>query len=221
MRALRSAREGAETERKRHLAWEREQEAKYTQRQADMERQMHELRQEISLLKAYISLHPSMDINMLSDVLPLSARITPVPLPPEESETISSPATTASQPSVAVQTPQYIQGSSSQPLNPDRVETTSQPPSTSSGSQLIFMEEWNPEAQRSHRSRAPPTRDSSSPSLSQQDTSLRRSEEFDYSSGDDDDESSTSAHTDEHMSRKRLNGHDARCLTIQVCDFRD
>ncbi|KAH7887617.1 hypothetical protein F5I97DRAFT_1861597 [Phlebopus sp. FC_14] len=52
MRFLASTRESQEIERKRRLAWEQEQEAKYRLRQAEMERRMIEMRQEISVLKA-------------------------------------------------------------------------------------------------------------------------------------------------------------------------
>lgn len=55
MNYLNSARESQEIEQKRRLAWEQEQEAKYTLRQAEMERRMLEMQQELGALKAKIA----------------------------------------------------------------------------------------------------------------------------------------------------------------------
>ncbi|KIJ20295.1 hypothetical protein PAXINDRAFT_68206 [Paxillus involutus ATCC 200175] len=55
MRFLASTREAQEIERKRRIAWEQEQEAKYRLRQAEMERRMLEMRQEITALRARVA----------------------------------------------------------------------------------------------------------------------------------------------------------------------
>ncbi|KIL70175.1 hypothetical protein M378DRAFT_156244 [Amanita muscaria Koide BX008] len=55
LQVLRLAREAQEIERKRRLAWEQEQEAKFAQRQAETERSMLEMRQEMQALRAMIS----------------------------------------------------------------------------------------------------------------------------------------------------------------------
>lgn len=55
MNYLNSARESQEIEQKRRLAWEQEQEAKYTLRQAEMERRMLEMQQELGALRAKIA----------------------------------------------------------------------------------------------------------------------------------------------------------------------
>ncbi|KAG0709780.1 hypothetical protein DFH29DRAFT_885778 [Suillus ampliporus] len=55
MNYLNSARESQEMEQKRRLAWEQEQEAKYTLRQAEMERRMLEMQQELGTLKAKLA----------------------------------------------------------------------------------------------------------------------------------------------------------------------
>lgn len=55
MNYLNSARESQDIEQKRRLAWEQEQEAKYTLRQAEMERRMLEMQQELGALKAKIA----------------------------------------------------------------------------------------------------------------------------------------------------------------------
>ncbi|EIW82327.1 hypothetical protein CONPUDRAFT_143750 [Coniophora puteana RWD-64-598 SS2] len=52
LRYVASTREAQEIERKRRLAWEQEQEAKYALRQAEMERHMLEMRQEITKLRS-------------------------------------------------------------------------------------------------------------------------------------------------------------------------
>ncbi|KAJ6628778.1 hypothetical protein B0H10DRAFT_1777225 [Mycena sp. CBHHK59/15] len=54
-----STRQAHEIERTRRLAWEKEQEAKYIQRQAEMERQMLEMRNEIMNLRALFNVNPS------------------------------------------------------------------------------------------------------------------------------------------------------------------
>lgn len=54
LRFLASTREAQEIENKRRIAWEQEQEAKYKLRQAEMERRMLEMQQEIAALKARV-----------------------------------------------------------------------------------------------------------------------------------------------------------------------
>lgn len=55
LRFLASTREAQEIEHKRRIAWEQEQEAKYRLGQAEMERRMLEMRQEITALKARVA----------------------------------------------------------------------------------------------------------------------------------------------------------------------
>lgn len=180
-----------------------------------MERQMHEMRQEISVLKAYISLHPSMDINFLNDVLPSSARIEPGPLPSENQqlEISALPVTPVSERSVN-QTPQFIQGSSSQPLVSEQMDTPPPRPSTPEVQDTASIEGWTPETPSVLRSQR--SRDTSSPvsSLGKRPTPLLRSDGDNNSSSE---ESSLSVSLKEPL--KRTNGHDRRCLTIQVCRF--
>ncbi|KAJ7781084.1 hypothetical protein B0H16DRAFT_1497024 [Mycena metata] len=54
-----STKQAQEIERTRRMGWEREQEAKYIQRQAEMERQMLEMRSEIASLRALINANHS------------------------------------------------------------------------------------------------------------------------------------------------------------------
>lgn len=55
LRFLASTREAQEIENKRRIAWEHEQEAKHKLRQAEMERRMLEMQQEIAALKARVA----------------------------------------------------------------------------------------------------------------------------------------------------------------------
>lgn len=55
LRFLASTRDAQEIERKRRIAWEQEQEARYRLRQAEMERRMVEMQQEITALKARVA----------------------------------------------------------------------------------------------------------------------------------------------------------------------
>jgi hypothetical protein len=55
LRFLASTREAQEIENKRRIAWEQEQEAKHKFRQAEMERRMLEMQQEIAALKARVA----------------------------------------------------------------------------------------------------------------------------------------------------------------------
>ncbi|KAJ7283938.1 hypothetical protein C8J57DRAFT_1054359 [Mycena rebaudengoi] len=54
-----ATKQAQDIERTRRLGWEKEQEAKYVQRQAEMERQMLDMRAEISSLRALFTANPS------------------------------------------------------------------------------------------------------------------------------------------------------------------
>ncbi|KAF9076805.1 hypothetical protein BDP27DRAFT_1413953 [Rhodocollybia butyracea] len=60
LRVVQQTNQAHENERKRRMAWEQEQEERYTQRQAELERQMMEMRQELySLRSAFGASHTS------------------------------------------------------------------------------------------------------------------------------------------------------------------
>ncbi|KAG9219022.1 hypothetical protein CCMSSC00406_0001432 [Pleurotus cornucopiae] len=63
LRIVAATKEAQEIERRRRLAWEQEQESKFIQRQAEMERQMFEMRQQIASLQAMV--HPSPSLNIV------------------------------------------------------------------------------------------------------------------------------------------------------------
>lgn len=93
----------AEIERTRRLGWEAEQEAKYVQRQAEMERQMLDMRTEISQLRALVTANGQSPL-----FTPAIANLGHPHLPPRP----ASPISPVSQPSSHSQQPQFVQGSS-------------------------------------------------------------------------------------------------------------
>ena len=117
-----TAGEAAAAERKRRIAWEREQEAKTIQRQKEMERQILDMREEINMLKAYITSHPHIptpgviqDSSVLNTI-PTTAHIEPVSPALEPSpQTPLSPISPVPTHLAAPQT-LFVEGSSSHPL---------------------------------------------------------------------------------------------------------
>ena len=77
IRLIATTREAQEIERKRRLAWEQEQEAKQAQRQAETERTILEMRQEIQSLRAMINRNSRMVI---------MPQLSPQPLPPASAQ---------------------------------------------------------------------------------------------------------------------------------------
>ncbi|KAH9951694.1 hypothetical protein B0H21DRAFT_783446 [Amylocystis lapponica] len=218
LRVFTATKEAADIERRRRQAWELEQEAKYTKRQAEMEQEMLEMRQEISVLKAYISLHPSVTTPD-GNAVPSTARIDAVPQTIDPIPPISEDATTPLPLTLVTtvieapppQLPTFIEGSSSEPLTHAHVFQHSRseniqhldvpwPDSSISTSP-------SPTLQSSDASR-PPTSASSRNSRKRQSRTSRSVDGHESSS----DESSGSPVGDRPL--KRANGHDGRCLTI-------
>ncbi|KAI0327783.1 hypothetical protein GY45DRAFT_1327227 [Cubamyces sp. BRFM 1775] len=118
-----TAGEAAAAERKRRIAWEREQEAKSLQRQREMERQILDMREEIHMLKAYIRLHPHIPApGVIQDpsifnAIPSTAHIEPASpaLEPSPHTPLSPISPVPAHPAV----PQtlFVEGPSSHPLN--------------------------------------------------------------------------------------------------------
>jgi hypothetical protein len=191
---LTATKESQEIERKRRLAWEQEQEAKYTQRQAEMERQMLEMRHEILSLRASAGLNPNMttaDRTQLGTYRPQGYGPHVVVQQPTP-QTSQSPVSTSS-----VQ-PTFVEGPSSRPLQQLQTPTDdlmiSEPPSPRfiavEGSQL------HPDAPSPHpRQRLTP----------------------DAEMDEDDSSDSDGDGSPPQRNLRRKSGHDSRCLTIQVC----
>ncbi|KAG5648929.1 hypothetical protein DXG03_000278 [Asterophora parasitica] len=113
LRIVVSTRESHDIERRRRMAWEQEQEAKFAQREAEMERLMHEMRQEITILRsnaiANVNAIPPPSSGLLTPQHNMSPPIA-IPRPPQP----VSPISPISQPS-SYTYPAFVQGSSSQP----------------------------------------------------------------------------------------------------------
>ncbi|KAI0939260.1 hypothetical protein AcV5_000729 [Taiwanofungus camphoratus] len=232
LRILSTTKEAAEIERRRRLAWEKEQEAKYAQRQAEMERQMLDMRQEISLLKAYISLNPHP--NSANPVLPASAissiaHIEASPGAVQESDSAHqlhapnestaqfpmSPLTPVSE-SPQYQAPTFVEGSSS-PFVPNTgaftPNTTENETNHQSNTPLANPLGSVTPSSTSQLNEPTPQPSTSSPNLRKRPTPAVQSDEDEEGSSGD--ESSDFPAPDRPL--RRANGHDARCLTIQAC----
>lgn len=193
MRKVMAIKEGEEIERKRRQAWEQEQEAKYNMRRAEMEKQILELKHEIVSLKSVIGLNPGMPANdqRQPPVDKLTGPQQPTPnnsLSPESHSPMNNAQST------------FVQGSSTHPYQqPTRTDPMSKSPDVmvadQSPTQFVAV---NPETLTS-RTRKRPTPAPGSDSGTE---------------GSDSD-----ADGNESLPRrpfKRANGHDTRCLTIQV-----
>ncbi|EMD40805.1 hypothetical protein CERSUDRAFT_149244 [Gelatoporia subvermispora B] len=227
LRVLAATREAAEIERRRRLAWEKEQEAKYAQRQAELERQLLDMRQEISLLKAYISLHPPAATPALPatpEIIPTTARIEPIAFAqrdqPSSHLQIHTPQPSTPIPSLR-QPPTFVQGCSSRPIMNTPVYSPaiserfgrSEIPSALSNVSVAS----SPTLQSATTETTSVVSEASTPISPAQTPNTRKRpmhpSTHPFSEGSSDDETSDSLVSDRPL--KRLNGHDTRCLTIQ------
>ncbi|KAI0375523.1 hypothetical protein BV20DRAFT_959504 [Pilatotrama ljubarskyi] len=242
-RVVATAREAAAVERQRRIAWEREQEAKQAQREMEMERQILEMRQELTLLKAYISMQPHIPQTAAAqgqafvNTIPTTAHIEPASPSAEPSpQTPLSPISPVPQ-HPQVQQPMFVEGSSTRPLASVHPPSPSQgfthlghsslsvlsPPSSTAPSPQVApaIARSSSFLTESSEGLAPPTPQSTGPSV----TPVPRSPRPEPSSRkrprhvlDDNDElNDESEDSDDATSdgpRERRNGHDSRCLTI-------
>ncbi|KAI0832305.1 hypothetical protein BC628DRAFT_1485768 [Trametes gibbosa] len=143
-RVVATAREAAAAERQRRIDWEREQEAMATQRQLEMEQQILNMRQELTLLKTYVGLHPNIPSPLMSrpsmsaDTIPTTAHIEV--LSPTHEPSPQGPLSPISPVPYypEVQHPTFVEGSSSRPipsLSP-ALSVLSPPPSTTPSPQF-------------------------------------------------------------------------------------
>ncbi|KAG6854864.1 hypothetical protein C0991_012054 [Blastosporella zonata] len=204
LRLVASTKESQEIERNRRLEWEREQEVKYAHRQAEMERKLHELTQEVITLRS---------TNISNPTPPSSGMLTPqhmLPPPlgiPHPSQPVS-PISPVSQPS-SYPYPTFVQGSSNQPFpghqqnydigyhpspEPIIMETPAASVTPSPSPHLTYVQ-----PNQLHQSLSvPPMHGMKRPSS--------------VSSGDESSSSSSSSSSTRRV--KRVNHHDTRCLTI-------
>ncbi|KAI0796777.1 hypothetical protein C8Q75DRAFT_802457 [Abortiporus biennis] len=203
--------QAAELEKQRRRAWEREQEAKYAQREAELEKQVRDMQEEITSLKSQLASRAT------------SPQFNSIPTPPSlydsnsyatlGSSSIQTPIPLSSEsgPSYPF-LPQFIEGSSTQALNLglpsadiDSVSIVSPPvASPSIPTASVVSSPLSPVETISRPSTNPPS------------NSRKRLAPADYS------DDSEGARSDDELSDlrllerplKRKNGHDSRCLTI-------
>lgn len=270
LQAVVSQNAAIQAEQVHRTTWEHEQEAKQNQREVELQSQLDEMRSEILLLKATVSMQTQSGQPLISEPLPdpFQPRL---PEPAAYIEEITSPmmqeqrvpqiqsSQTSPTPAYLVPPlPTFVQGSSSTPfpspgtsdgsmynLSPHDTRNSMLPsptltepqafsplppphaqphlslnsPAESAASPMQYLQQPTslPSPAQSTVSYASPVLSNARPQTPTARTSAKRrtppSPASDYSS-EDSDEGSTSGKSG--MSRIRKNGHDRRCLTIQV-----
>ncbi|GLB33954.1 hypothetical protein LshimejAT787_0108380 [Lyophyllum shimeji] len=209
LRIVAATRESQEIERKRRAAWEQEQEAKFTQKQAEMERIMLEMRQEIMTLRSTI--RGTTKTPASTGLLTPQHNMSP-PLAVQRPPQPASPISPVSQPS-SYTYPAFVQGSSTQPFQrhqsydgdyqmscqsePAVIETPAPSVTPSPSPQLTFVQP----SQLHHGVSPLPVK-------------RKKRHTSDLSSDDDDSNSSDSSASNKGRPLKRASHHDKRCLTI-------
>ncbi|KAE9410188.1 hypothetical protein BT96DRAFT_913015 [Gymnopus androsaceus JB14] len=105
LRVVTQTNQAQENERKRRLAWEQEQEERYAQRQAELEKQMMEMRQEIYTLRSAFAAGPQ-------------------PIPHQPTIMTHAPYYSPISP-ISQNSDMFVQGSSSRPIQPEIVSNYS------------------------------------------------------------------------------------------------
>jgi hypothetical protein len=122
---MHAMKESRELDRQDRIAWQQEQEAKFAERQADMERQIAELKNEMSMMRASMvmpQIQQQPAIMSSPSYLPLpapAAHIEEVPAQPEEDHSMfMAPLTPMSQAAYrSPDLPAFVEGSSSRPMS--------------------------------------------------------------------------------------------------------
>jgi hypothetical protein len=186
-----SSKQAQEIERTRRLAWEKEQEAKYIQRQAEMERQMLEMRSEIVHLRSLVNANHSGLFTPYTGSPAIANLRHPRP---------ASPISPVSQPS----SQQFVQGSSR--LQPQSYSTESFPTLNQALQYPTAVPHTVTPSPSRHGSEAP----SSIPET-------RRKRRRSVLSSEDESGTVSDSSTSCSRSAQRTDHHDKRILTIQVC----
>ncbi|KAF7352656.1 hypothetical protein MVEN_01231300 [Mycena venus] len=186
-----STKQAAEIERTRRMAWEQEQEAKYVQRQAEMERQMLDMRNEIAQLRGLLNANRGSPVYTPYSGSPAIANLRhPAPRP-------ASPISPVSQPSSHSQQQQFVQGSSRmQPSYPTLSDALQDP--------MVIPRPVTPSSSLRDDSEAPSS------------ATRSRSRKRRRSVLSDDESGGSVSDTSSSCSRpRRTDHHDKRILTIQ------
>jgi hypothetical protein len=208
MHYLNSTRETQDIEQRRRLAWEQEQEAKYSLRQAEMELRMVEMQQELTAFKAKVAFgtpkvataSSSVQTPPMTEHEPENQQPTPGTSP---ALSHSSSITTNFRGSAPPSLQRHASACSDAEVpatSPSVGDTESSvhasPPFLSQPARFISVD---PSSSRRGGSSVP-----------------RKRTTLDTTSDDDDDGSDTSQCSLSERPLKRKNHHDTRCLTIQV-----
>lgn len=232
-RLVAAARDAAAAEKTRRISWEGQQDAQRSQLQAELERQIADMRKELAAVKAYLNLHPNLTLpasleeedEALSTAAYIEEYFSPLPEPAAYAP-MSPVSPVLHHP--PVQQPMFIEGSSSRPLtaqgqhpyhafNPTSSSTaraftspTPLPPDCSTP--MLPMNPLGLPTPQSVTTSPTPTPLTPGP----EPNALKRPRPVleDYSDYETDTEDSDTPATDRPLKRK--NGHDGRCLTIHV-----
>ncbi|KAH9918227.1 uncharacterized protein BXZ73DRAFT_92280 [Epithele typhae] len=200
-RAVNAARNAFVAERSRRVGWENDQESKRMQLKVELDKQIADMRQELTMMKTYLSLHPNFTMpaelrNMLpAETVPSTAHIEAYASPsPSFAPTPVSPVSPLPYHPLAPQ-PMFMQGSSSRPLAVPGAHVQQLPPNTPPNAVPERFSEIN----------SLPTPPSSI---------LPRHVIEDNSDYDSDSEDSDASTVDQR--RKRKNGHDIHAVRIHI-----
>lgn len=198
LRIVAATKEAQEIERRRRLAWEQEQESKFIQRQAEMERQMFEMRQQIASLQAMV--HPSPSPNIVHRTPVDTPRPTLLLETPVHHSVLSTAHfQSCSMPSQESFVPNQMESHGNGSITPPEDVRYSTTPSTSPQLRAAINTD-SPRAKSVDRRKRHTSRHT--PAYAEDDSA--------ESSGSD----SSSSSMDRPA--KRANHHDTRCLTIHV-----
>lgn len=205
LRALAQTQETAEAEKVRRAEWEKEQESKYAERQAQLENQISAMRDEITTLKTQLAERPSSEpTSPVSISMPQYSSHLMGPEDTMSSEYLPSPVSQAPY-------PQFVEGSSSNPLGSDYSPSPDFTASTASSSYTMLPSPQSPSVEvvtPHHTSHA------NTPKPSEHQSNI-----------DDDNDDGSESESEQSDSGpptkppRRKNGHDTRCLTIHVRFF--
>ena len=185
-----------------------------------MEHQLQTMREELALLKSSMTAPapptPSSSVPDIQLYSPISQPSLPVPAisEPRYSPTPLTPVSQYAYP----QQPSFVEGSSNHPYGP-------QTPSTPQSSVFLTPQLSIPSISNSPSPllmpAASPTASTASQSMEPVSTAQKRpAPSSPANENEDEDENTNDPDPAALLPRKRLNGHDKRCLTIQVCPFR-
>lgn len=125
VRIISSTRQLQEEERQRRLAWEQEQEAKYAQRQADMEQKIKQMFEEVKALRSTMN---TLNNPVSSSELVMSPTLSQ-PASTRDSVHPATPVSPMAHPVAYSQSqPVFVQGSSTTPITINQMRTLPSPP---------------------------------------------------------------------------------------------